>query len=227
MATWQDISGTVGSFFRLGFTGPRLKANSGALEIKNATDTGYADITCAKLNATADDIVINSAAAGSGADQKLTLKRPSSGMTGALTLTLPATAGSPDQILKTDGSGTLSWASAGSTASDLHSDVTNLAYGAGSTVSMFSLPANADVKEVHVIVDTAFNGSPSISVGVNGGSASKYVAATQVDLSTATKYMIFPVQTPNGSAEDLEIAYSAGGATSGVARVIVYYSNPA
>ncbi len=42
MAIWKDLLGTVNSYFKVGFSGFRLKNNSGAAEIKNTGDTDWA-----------------------------------------------------------------------------------------------------------------------------------------------------------------------------------------
>jgi hypothetical protein len=93
---------------------------------------------------------------------------------------------------------------------------------------MFTLPANAVLDRVSIIIDTAFDGAPTMSVGVSG-TASKYVASTEVDLTATaeTRFDIMCAKTANGSTEALIITYSAGGATAGAARVIVDYSIPA
>jgi hypothetical protein len=65
-----------------------------------------------------------------------------------------------------------------------------------------------------------------MSVGVNGGSASKYVSSGDVNLLVADRYDIPNQSVPVGSTEALEITYSAGGATAGAGRVLVTYAIP-
>lgn len=225
---WRNLFGTLGSYFRLGFTGPRLKDSSGNLVVRNAGDSADANITAAKVSASGNTIEFNSDAAGAGADWIYKLTRPSSGMAAAVELTLPPTDGSPGQVLGTDGSGNLDWVSAASTEALTHRDTTSLAFGSTSPVAMFTLPANAVLDSVTIIVDTPFNGTPSMSVGVSG-TASKYVASSQVDLTMAakTKFIIDCAEPANGSTEALIITYAAGGASAGAARVLVDYSVPA
>ena len=227
MSLFSDLLGTVGGYFKIGLSGVRLKNNSGNLVVRNTGDSADAEVTASKINVSGDAIVINSDAAGSGADWSYTLNRPATGMSGTVSLTLPVEDGSPSQVLSTDGSGVLSWVTAASTSQLLSLDTTSLAHGSGGTVSMFTLPANAVVEYVAVIVDTAFDGTPSMSVGLSG-SASKYLASTQVDLTTAAKtiFRVHPGEPASVSTEALEIAYTAGGATTGAARVIVAYAVP-
>jgi hypothetical protein len=230
MSLWSDLLGTVNSYFKIGLTGVRLKNSSGNLLVRNSADSADAEVTVSKVKISGDNYEINSDAAGSGADWKYTIARPTSGMTAAVTLTLPPDDGSSGQVLQTDGNGVLTWASAGTTDHLVHVDTTTLAYGDSSPKSMFTLPANAVIHKVVVIIDTAFNGTaPTASVGVDGGSASKYVAASQIDLKATAKtvFEIHPGEAPNGSTEDLEIAYSADGSSAGSARFEVHYSNPA
>jgi hypothetical protein len=112
----------------------------------------------------------------------------------------------------------------GSTASSDKLDTTALAFGSASPVAMFSTGATDVIEYIEVIVDTAFNGTSTMSVGI-AGTTSKYVAATQVDLTTAGKYVINP-GLPAQGAEALIITYAAGGASAGAARVLVHYASP-
>jgi len=224
---WRDLNGTSLSYFRIGLTGPRIKAASTtSLTVRNAGDTADADITVGKLNVSGLVLDMNSDAAGSGADWKYTLTVPSSGMTAAVNLTLPVDDGTPGQVLSTDGSGVTSWVSAGSTAACLKEDSTDITFGSTSSVAMFTTGVGDVIKSVTVVIDTTFNGTPSMSVGIVS-SVSKYAAATLIDLTAAagTSFEI----TPNKSAQGIEsliTTYSAGGASSGAARVIVAYSTP-
>jgi len=226
---WTDLVGTVAGYIRLGLTGVRLKNDSGNLAIRNAADGADAAITASKLNVSGDVVDLNSDAAGSGADWTYTLQRPSSGMSAAVTLTLPVDDGSPDQVLSTNGSGALSWVSAGSTASNATVDTTTVAFGASSPVSAFTLPANAVVDEVEVIVDTAFNGTaPQLSVGVSGTTA-KYMGATSNDLkaTAGTRFVSHPNEPAVGTTEAIIVTYAADSSSAGSARVLVTYSVPA
>lgn len=242
MRILADLAGTFLSYFRIGKTGPRLKNNSGALNVRNSGDSADANLTAAagtfsgaltgttlSLTASAGTITLNSGAAGSGANWTYTLQRPTSGMTAAVTLTLPVDDGTSGQVLSTDGNGVLSWVSAANTAICETVDTTTLNYNSTSTVSMFTLPANAVINLVRVTVDTAFDGSgpaPSMSVGVSG-TASKYMGSGDVDLTTVGVYDVAPGLAADGSTEALQIAFTAGGsATTGSARVEVFYDVP-
>lgn len=224
---WQDLIGTTKAFLRIGFTGPRLKNSSGNLLIRNAGDSADVEATMLKLNISGNALDINSDAAGSGADWKYTVQRPSSGMSAAVTLTLPPTDGSPDQVLKTDGNGVLDWTSAAATDADDKIDSTTLAFDATSPVTMFTLPANAIIEKIQVIIDTAFDGTPSASVGISG-TVSKYLASTDIDLTqtAGTVFEIHPGVAAPGGTEALIITYAAGSATAGSARFLVFYAIP-
>jgi len=200
--------------FVLGLTGVSIKNNSGVLDVKNNADTAYASVK-------SQDVTLFNNTAGFG-------NTIQSGATQAAnyTYTLPLTDGTAGQVLQTDGSGVLDWVSAGSTAACWTVDSTALAFGSSSPVTMFTLPANAVIDSVIVIVDTAFDGTPTMSVGVNGGSASKYVGSGDVLLTVADRYEIPNQIAPVGTTEALEITYAAGGATVGAARVLVTYAVP-
>lgn len=228
MSVWSDLLGTTQSFFRIGLTGVRLKNNAGALAVRNAADSADAAVTASAVNVSGNSIVINSDAAATGADWQITLSRPSTGMTANYTLTLPVDDGSPSQILSTDGSGNLSWTSVAGTTDKETVDTTSLAFGTTSPLALFTLPANALITKILVVIDTAFNGTPTLSVGISG-TASKYLSSTSVDLtaSATTVFESNPGITPTGSTEALIATYSGGGATAGAARIVIHYAIPA
>jgi hypothetical protein len=231
MAQILDLKGTSLPSIQIEKAGVRLKNSSGDLQVKDSADTAFKKVTALSLEATSDTgLVINSDAAGSGADWKITLARPSSGQTADYTLTLPTSAGSPSQVLTTNGSGVTSWTtpSGGGSANGQLVDTTSLAFNSASSVSMFNLPANAVVHRVEVIIDTSWaTGTATMTVGVSG-TTSKYAGSNLIDLYGAAKdvYVSTPGEIANGSAESLIITYAASTSTAGAARVLVYYSNP-
>lgn len=224
---WSDIIGTLKSSLRLGLSGVRLKDSSGNLLVRNTGDSADAEITASKVKISGEILEVNSDAAGSGADWKYTLQRPTSGMGAAVVLTLPVDDGTPNQVLATDGVGVLSWASAGSTASSDKVDTTTLGFGASSPLAMFSTGAADVITKIQVVIDTAFNGAPSLSIGISG-TTSKYMASTEVDL-TAAAGTVFEVHPGLGAqgVEALIATYAAGGASAGSARLLVWTATPA
>ena len=224
MSKFSDLLGTLQGFFRIGLTGPRLINNSGNLRITNAGGTTDIPVQVSRLDNSGDTLVLNSDAANTGADRSITIARPTSGMPTSYTLTLPVDDGSPAQVLQTDGNGVTSWVSIAGTADKITTDTTSIAFGSTSPITMFTLPANAVIGEMRVIVDTAFNGAPSLSIGITG-QTSKYFAASQVDLATVGKYEIYPNNLP-GATENLIATYTAGGATAGAGRIEVEYAVP-
>lgn len=226
MGLWRDLLGTTKSFFKIGITGVRLKDSSGNLLVRNNADSADANVTAAKVSVSGELLEINSDAVASGADWKMTLARPTSGMTAAVTWTFPTTAGSPGQALTTDGSGNLSTTSI-TTAQNINVDTTTLNFGSSSPVTMFTLPANAIVHFVECVIDSSFNGTPAMTVGVSG-STTKYMGTLDNDLTAAagTVFLTSPGQQPDGSSEALVITYSAGSASAGSARVMIHYSIP-
>ena len=227
MSKILDLIGTTASYLKIAIGGVILKNSAGNLLIRNTGDTADAEITTSKVNVSGNDIVINSDAAGSASDWTVTLRRPSSGMTASYTLTLPVDDGSPAQVLQTDGSGNTSWVSLAGTADKISCDTTSIAFGSSATIALFTLPINAVVLCVRATIDTAFNGAPSLSVGISGNT-SKYLSATQIDLTAAaqTVFEVYPGRASVGSTEALIATYSAGGATVGAARIEVEYVVP-
>ncbi|MHC5746765.1 MAG: hypothetical protein ACYTXT_33720 [Nostoc sp.] len=232
MAQILDLKATSQPSLQIEKAGVRLKNNAGDLQVKNAADSAFTKVTASQFESINDiGLVINSDAATSGADWKITLARPSSGMTANYTLTLPTSAGSPSQVLTTDGSGNASWStpSGGGSSNGQLVDTTSLAFNSASSVSMFTLPANAVISRVEVVIDTAWaTGSATMTVGVSG-TTSKYAGSNLIDLYGTAKdiYISTPGEQANASAESLIITYAASTATAGAARVLVYYSNPA
>lgn len=224
---WQDLVGTTKSFLRLGFSGVRLKNSAGNLVVRDSGDTADAEVTASKVNVSGNVLELNSDAAGVGADWKFTLQRAAAGMTAAVTLTLPVDDGTPNQILQTDGSGVLSWASAGSTASSDKIDTTSLAFGTASPLALFSTGAADIIDSVEIVIDTAFNGAPTLSIGIVG-TTSKYGSATDIDLTqvAGTTIQLHPGLVAQG-IEALIATYAAGGASAGAARILVHYATPA
>lgn len=225
---FSDLWGTTKAYFKIGgTTGVRLKNSTGNLLVRNTGDSADAEVTASKVNISGDAVDLNSDAAGAGADWKFTLQRPTSGMTAAVTLTLPVDDGTAGQVLSTDGSGVLSWASAGSTSLADKLDTTSLAFGTASPMAMFTTGAADIVDYIDVVIDTAFDGTPTMSVGITG-QTSKYLSTTDVDLTAAagTVFTVHPGLDAAG-AEALITTYSAGGATVGAARIIVHYATPA
>lgn len=224
---FSDLFGTTKAFFKIGGTaGVRLKNSAGDLLVRNTGDTADAAVTASKVNVSGDVVDINSDAAGTGADWKYTIQRPAAGMAAAVVLTLPVDDGTAGQVLKTDGAGVLSWTSAGDTTLADKLDTTSLAFGSVSPVTMFSTGAADIVDYIDVIIDTAFDGTPTASVGITGAT-SKYLSTTDIDLKAAagTVFTVHPGLAAQG-AEALIITYAAGAATVGAARFIVHYATP-
>ena len=227
MSRFSDLLGTTRAYFKIGIDGVRLKNNAANLVIRNSADAADAEITASKVNASGDvGLVVNSDSAGSGADWKITLQRPAAGMTADVLLTLPIDDGTAGQVLQTDGSGVLSWASSATTGHADKIDNTALAFGTASPVTMFTTGAGDTINKVEVIIDTAFTGSPSLSIGI-AGTTSKYLSATDVDLTQAagTVFEVCPGIAAAG-VEAIIATYVAGGAGAGAARMRVYFATP-
>lgn len=228
MGIYSDLLGSLRSTFKIGGTGGvNLKHLTGNLLVRNAADSADANLTANKLSASGEVVEINSDAALSAADWKYSLQRPVAGMTSSLTITLPSTPGTANQVLQTDGSGTTSWASAASTSSSDKIDTTSLAFGTASPLALFSTGALDILDQVQIVVDTPFNGTPALSIGISG-TTSKYMSTSDVDL-TAPAGTVFTVHPglPAAGVEALIATYTAGSATVGAARILVHFAAPA
>jgi len=102
----------------------------------------------------------------------------------------------------------------------------SLTYSSSSQVALLTLPANATVDKVTIIVDTAFNGnSPGATVGRSfGGTGLEYVSTGDVDLKTADRYDLPCQIAPTGNTFDIVINYTASSSTAGSARVLITYA---
>lgn len=224
-----DLLGTTFSKFQIGIDAAaiNLKVSVGKLRARNKADSADAPIVGSVISASGNFLELNESAASAGADWKMTLARPAAGMTAAVALTLPATAGSPSQVLTTDGTGVLAWSTVAGGIDKTITDTTTLAFGSVSPLAMFSAPANAVTISVSVIIDTPFNGAPSVSVGI-AGTVSKYLSATSVDLTqpATTVFELEPGLPAAAGIEALIATYAAGGATAGSARILLAYSIP-
>lgn len=220
----SDLVGTATGYLRLGLSGVRLKNSSGNLQVRNAGDSADAELTASKVNVSGPDLVLDSDG------NALTLSR-NSGQSGALQVVYPAAKGTDGFHLAQKAgtaAGVIELELVAPVTNGLLVDVTDLAFGSSSTVTMFILPSTAVIHKVEVVVDTSWDTAATLSVGVNGGSSSKYLASSQADLqaAAATVFEVNPALDAAGSPEDLEIAYSAASATAGAARVMVHYSVP-
>jgi hypothetical protein len=212
---WQKLAGTQTGSFILGLLGVKLKNSSGDLQVRNNADTEFASVEVKNLelhNNTATESVT------------ITTRND---LAASYTLTLPADDGGPGQVLETDGAGNLSWVSAGDTSLAWKVFESEIDFGDTGPVTLFTLPATAVIDKVSVIVDTAFNGTPSLSVGVDGGNASKYFGSGDALLTALGRYDVYSTEPAPGAAEDLEVAYTQGGATQGKVRVLITYAIPA
>lgn len=221
----SDLVGTAAGYLRLGLSGVRLKDSSGNLLVRNAGDSADAEITASKVNASGPDIVLDS-------DGNALTVSQNSGQSAALQVILPAAKGTDGFHLAQKAgtsAGVIELEFVAAVSNGTLVDVTDLAFGSSATVTMFTLPANATIHKVEVIVDTAWDTAATLSVGVNGGSSSKYLASSQANLraAAASVFEVNPGLASVGSSEDLEIAYSAASASAGAARVFVHYSTPA
>ena len=205
----SDLIGTLKTFFRIGSL--RLKNDSNVLAVRNVGDTGY-------LPVSVSNVVLNK---GTGA---VTLTIPTDV---TYTLNLPDDDGTTSQVLSTDGSGNLSWATVATASNNVLSQTEAIAYNSSTPITIFTPPANSFIQKIIVDVDTAFNATGvNLSVGV-AGSTSRYLGTTDVDLATVAIFEVEPMYQEDASPEAIIITFSPGsGGSTGAGYVTVIYSNP-
>ena len=212
---FDRLDGTTAAKFKLAAatsTGVVIKDNSGELDVRNAGDSTFANIGVAQVKLEGATYITSLA--------------PSGSQSASYTITLPTSAGSAGQVLQTDGTGVTSWANTVSGATDITIS-TPLTFGSSASVSIGTLPANAVILSVMMIVDTAFTGgTATASVGLTANN-SKYMGTGDMNLGVAASWEVDPALPPDSSAEALNIYYTAGGVTAGAARLLINYCIPA
>lgn len=207
----SDLAGTLLAGFRIGVN--KLVAASGVITARNAADNADVELAASGFRA-------------KGATYKTTVKAASSGQSADIAIELPAALGSNGQALVDDGTGTgkLVWATVSTGANAVKAEDQVIAFGSTSPVSIVALPAGSTVSKIVVDVETAFDGAPSLSVGLVG-STSKYMGTTDMDLAQVASFEVQPSIEEAGAVTPI-VTYAAGGASVGSARVTVHWVLP-
>lgn len=227
-----DLLGTSFSKLALGIFGPQLKNESDEVALRDNADSAYAALRAALIKVYGDDILLNAGAAGSGADWKMTLSRPDTGMTHDVQVVMPSGDPAPGQALTvasfTSNVVVLEYTTIAGGADKVVVDTTTVGFGASSPIAAFTKPANAIVNEVEVIIDTPYDDpAATMSVGISGTTA-KYMPTSAVDLSASAKtaFCYKANEAAVGSTEAIIVTLSPAASAAGSARVLVYYSIP-
>lgn len=229
----SDLLGTALSKFQLGIDSGALllKAVSSKIRVRNKADSADAPFVASKVSSSGDSIGLNEDAAGSAADWTMDIQRPTSGMSEARTIILPAGNPAVGQALYVSayagGTVTLDYLTIAAGSDKPVIDTTTVAFGASSPVAMFTKPANAVTLHIWAVVDTAFDGvSPTASIGITG-TTSKYMSSTELDLTTLGTYEVFRADVATvGGTENIIATLSAGGSTAGSVRFLYEYVIP-
>jgi hypothetical protein len=207
----SDLAGTLNSYFKVGTV--RLKDNSNVLEVKNAGDTAFATAKAHTLHVL-----------GSNASNSVALTAPAD-LAGAVAFTLMGADGTNGQVVKTNGSGVLSFVDASSNGMLAQVEAFDQA-DHGTPVSIFTPPANSTILKIVVDVTTAYStGSGSIAIGTEAD-PDAYMDELEVDLTTVAKYEVEPCAAAGGSPAAVLATVTADTATFG-GNVYVYYGSPA
>lgn len=174
MAIFLDLKGTTQNDLQLGKGGPKFQNTAGDIHFHAPNLVDYVDLFANVLRATGNEIVLNTNASNAGNNRKYTIKRPTSGMSQALTLHLPPNYGSSGQFLQSDGAGNTSWASAGGAGTLVYQVYRT--FGASGTMSVatqISLPlliqGSGTILGVHAYLRTApTGGSVTYDLRKNG-----------------------------------------------------------
>jgi hypothetical protein len=230
--TYPDLKGTNLAFFKIGVTGPQIKASGQTLILRNSGDTADIPLTVSLLSVSGNSLVLNSDAAGTGTDWTYTFERPTTGLAQNTILRFPIDGTAGQALVKKSGSpaGTieLEWAST-SGASTPPPDTTTLNFNSAATVTMVQKPANAIIRKITLIIDTPFNQTPTFTIGIAGDTA-KFAGNIPgcLNLPAGDAVEWHPNLPAIATTEDLIITYAAGGTapTVGSARILVDFVVP-
>lgn len=220
-----EMDGQIGQLFstiaQLNATLQGFQNGTANLDVLNAVLRGDVDLR-GNVDLRADEFDLNADAAGTGADWKYTLRRPTTGMSAAQTLTLPPSPGQAGQALVGDGAGGLQYASVSRTAQIA------LAHNSANILNWFTLPAGAYLQLIEFFLISQFSGTAVfVSVGISIQNT-KYIASTALDLkaTNSTRFRFYSQYAPPVAAEPIIITYTAassgGGSGSGI--FIAHYS---
>ena len=229
MAWYNDLAGTSNNSFLIG-SANIWKAISGGFAARNFADTLDAKIQVSTLEASNDSILINYDAAGTVNDWTLSLARNPLQIA-ALILQAPPSKGTDGHVLR-QRAGTaagvleLELAAVAGSTNQMTIDTTSLAAGTVSPLTLFNTPASAVISKIEIVIDVAFNGAPTLTIGITASTA-KYMTSAQNTLTrpAGDGFETNP-KLPATAGEALIATYAAGGATIGSARILVHYSVP-
>jgi len=100
--------------------------------------------------------------------------------------------------------------------------IVDVAFNSSATINTINLPIGSSIIDARLYVDTVFDGTPTLSVGVSGDT-SKYVSTSDIDLTSAGAYPVITNPLAATTEESVIISYSSGSATAGSARLLLVY----
>lgn len=211
-----DLIGTISDYFQLSLTGPRLKNNSGNLQIRNSGDTAYAEITADALSLAGTNSGTTKLSVPADAVAELVLPDG-----------LPSTNDVLAAVSVAGSVVTLDWTPVSIASNQVLAQEEVVAYNASSPVAIFTPPANARILTVSVEVEATFDGAgANMSVGV-AGSTSRYMGTTEIDLTIAAIFEKRVNYEEDGTPDAIIVTFNPGsGGSQGSARVTITYANP-
>ena len=215
----SDLAGTLLNSFRIGLN--RLISAAGVITARNKDDTEDVAVRAREFHIRDPN---------SGFVYRVTVPANSPAyLSGDLDFVLPPDNGSSNQALLTDGAGNTYWGSVATGSNAMKSQEEVITPASGTSTSVFIPPQGAIIHRVVVGVETAFDGAPTIQIGVTGQTA-RYMQSTQNELDVISQIWenqpMYKEDDATPSNREVLITFAAGGATVGSARVVVTYSNP-
>jgi hypothetical protein len=188
-----------------------LKNSSGILEIRNDTDTAYANVESHSIKLH-----------GTNALNGVTITVPGA-MGSNVTLTLPSDDGATNQVLATNGSGVLSWVDVSSNSNLVQTE--SFTQATSSPLTIFTPTSGTYILSVVVeVTSAASGGNPTVQLGTVSD-PNAYVDTDEINLNELGVYIVNPHDVVIGSPDAVVLSIAPDSQTfSG--RIFVNYSTP-
>jgi len=223
MSVLSRLTGTFQNIFQLGKGGPKLKNSASIVQVRNAADSAFADLTAGQVAAASTLIGGNALIKDDGAG---IIQFRNSGDSAFATVRGGSPAGTNDLL-------TLGYFNSNAPETAIQMKILFIESGNYATTYTTAATLNneAVVTRVTVAVDSALDAGITLTVGTDeAGQAARFMGTADVDPQTVDQYTTTPYTTVEaspapGSDFDLRVTLS-GTPTTGSVTVLVEYAVP-
>lgn len=220
MAILSRLSGTFQSLFQIGNGGPKIKNNSGTLEVRNAADSAYANVEAAQ-GRLATVLVGGNATIKDGGAGIVVFRNAADSADAIIRAANPV--GSADVL-------TLGYYNANAPTSAAAMKAVRIASGNYATTytTAATLPNNAVVTRCVVVVTAPLDAGITLKVGTDeAGQDARFMLTTDNNPQAIETYETTPfslVKTTGGSGSDQDLVVTLSSTpTTGTVTVFVEY----